>query len=185
MINITKYQDKPLYGGGSINFNTIELMYNDEIIPLTFPPISDVLDSKTETDCIYLSNVHRMRTIISLGLLSGFYFEDLTEEFNYSFTITDDHLIFSVEQYIGEIRGTSPYMDPAIIRRGTVTKEIHYNINTFEIDYVKADVLTYSYPSYFGMAYEYSYQLTKVDSISINQRIADLKEYMNLYSVNK
>lgn len=190
MIYLAKYQDAPLYGGGSINREIINLEYNGEVLPLMYPPVSDINDPKTEADCKYLTIVHRMRSVLSLGVLSGFYFNfyfneiDIKEEFKYSFSINDQYLIFSVEQPIGEIYSYPVSSDPALIRRGIVTKEIHFNMNTCEIDYVKANVQTYSYPEFYGLLYQYSYELTKVNSISIDQKIADLKEYIYSYSVN-
>ncbi len=71
------------------------------------------------------------------------------------------------------------------MRKGQVTKKIHFNINTFEIDYIESNVQTYLGPIYYGLLYEYSYTLSKVDSKSIIKSISDLLEYTNSNTVLK
>lgn len=185
MLNLVKQKNAPLYGGASMNGNLLRFKNKDTIVDITYPPMNDVTDSKTETICKYLINVDRIRRIISLGILSGFYFEDYIENFNYSVSLTNKYIILTVDQPFGESEFPLAGKDQAILRKGQVTKKIHFNINTFEIDYIESNVQTYLGPIYYGLLYEYSYTLSKVDSKSIVKSISDLLEYTNSNTVLK
>ena len=185
MLYLVKSNGSPLYGSKSSNGKISTFKNGDEIVPVIYPSASEITDKKTEVNCNYLVNVDRVRRNLSFGVLSGLYNLEYINEFKYEISVTEKYIILTVNQPYGETISNSYGIDPALLRKGECVKTIYLNVSTLEIDYIEANIKTYTYPSYVNMLYDYSYVLSKIDKSVIDDSIDDLMAYTMANTVSK
>ena len=185
MLYLVKSNGSPLYGSKSSNGKISTFKNGDEIVPVIYPSASEITDKKTEVNCNYLVNVDRVRRNLSFGVLSGLYNLEYINEFRYEISVTEKYIILTVNQPYGETISNSYGIDPALLRKGECVKTIYLNVSTLEIDYIEANIKTYTYPSYMNMLYDYSYVLSKIDKSVIDDSIDDLMAYTMANTVSK
>ena len=185
MLYLVKSNGSPLYGSKSSNGKISTFKNGDEIVPVIYPSASEITDKKTEVNCNYLVNVDRVRRNLSFGVLSGLYNLEYINEFRYEISVTEKYIILTVNQPYGETISNSYGIDPALLRKGECVKTIYLNVSTLEIDYIEANIKTYTYPSYMNMLYDYSYVLSKIDKSVIDDSIDDLRAYTMANTVSK
>ena len=185
MLYLVKSNGSPLYGAKSSNGKISSFKNGDEIVPVIYPSASGITDKKTEANCNYLVNVDRVRRNISFGALSGLYNLEYINEFKYEISVTEKYIILTVNQPYGETISNSYGIDPALLRKGECVKTIYLNVSTLEIDYIEANIKTYTYPSYMNLLYDYSYVLSKIEKSVIDDSIDDLMAYTKANTVSK
>ena len=175
-VYIDMVKNKPLYGSAKYN-NTRYLFLNDGNEVRSYPPsIIEMSENDNEKLCLYITYGNAWQSsIVAEGVLGGFYIEEFVDKFTYDFTLTENYIIFKVQQPIGVIFNHG--MTLAISdKEGSFKKEIYFNIETNKIDYVKTKANVYNH--FTGRdQFKYNYVLSRVDKSVFDAELEFLKQY--------
>ncbi len=175
-INLYTLKDQPLYGSASENNLRYAFINNGEEVRSTFPSNVNMTEKDSKKICDYLLYADNVQQLsIKEGLLGGLYNENLCENFEYKFILTKNYIIFKVKQPYGFPESYLP--TEAIKPNGKFVKEIYFNINTFQIDYVKTKADIYHNLFKPNLQMKYFYVISRVDMDLVNSDIEKLKQY--------
>lgn len=176
IIDLCTLKDQPIYGFSVHNNLRYAFVNNGEEVRPQYPSYADMTDKDSKEICDYLNHADIFQSIfLREGFLGGLYIEKLRDKFEYKFTLTKNYIIFSVKQPYGIPGNSLPY--EAITPNGKFVKKIYFNINTFQIDYVKTKANIYNNLIFLGIETKYSYVLSRVEMNFINSQIEQLKQY--------
>lgn len=180
---IYKKDGNIMYGGVSLDNrgNYLGFKNGDDFVPFYPPAFNDARPDELDA-CdfnIKFTRVYKDLILTDAVWRAGFYDEVYISDYTYKINLTENYIIFKVEQPYGFpfYNGRPPIPNPECY----FNKTVYYNIHTHQIDKIITDAKIVTHRSYYYMEYEYNSVLTRIGKSEFDKTINKFHAFVEKY----